>query len=125
MTVKPKRPCNYPRCPELTIERFCPRHKKQDRKRTDEQRGTASQRGYNSRWRKARKTFLSRNPLCKHCNSEGRLTPATIVDHITPHKGNQTLFWNKYNWQPLCKRHHDIKTATEDGGFGNEIKNNR
>jgi 5-methylcytosine-specific restriction protein A len=48
----------------------------------------------------------------------GRVVAASIVDHIKPHKGNKVLFWDKNNWQPLCKRHHDIKTATEDGGFG-------
>lgn len=43
---------------------------------------------------------------------------ATVVDHIVPHCGNQQLFWDTDNWQPLCKKHHDRKTATEDGGFG-------
>jgi 5-methylcytosine-specific restriction protein A len=28
------------------------------------------------------------------------------------------LFWDSKNWQSLCKHHHDVKTATEDGGFG-------
>jgi 5-methylcytosine-specific restriction protein A len=41
-----------------------------------------------------------------------------VVDHIVPHKGEKVAFWNRANWQPLCKRCHDIKTATEDGGFG-------
>ena len=43
---------------------------------------------------------------------------ATVVDHIIPHKGDQKLFWDTRNWQPLCKPCHDKKTATEDGGFG-------
>ena len=36
-----------------------------------------------------------------------------------PHQGDQALFWNASNWQALCKRCHDAKTAREDGGFGN------
>ncbi len=44
--------------------------------------------------------------------------PATVVDHIRPHKGNQELFWDVTNWGALCKRCHDIKTVKEDGGFG-------
>ncbi|WP_338080605.1 HNH endonuclease signature motif containing protein [Cohnella luojiensis] len=48
----------------------------------------------------------------------GRVVAATVVDHIKPHKGNKILFWDKNNWQPLCKQHHDRKTAIEDGGFG-------
>ncbi|RKJ07590.1 HNH endonuclease, partial [Butyricicoccus sp. 1XD8-22] len=42
------------------------------------------------------------------------LTQATVVDHIKPHQGDQSLFWNENNWQPLCKRCHDRKTRTED-----------
>nr|WP_292832122.1 HNH endonuclease signature motif containing protein [Mesorhizobium sp.] len=30
------------------------------------------------------------------------------------------LFWDRSNWQPLCKPCHDRKTATSDGGFGRE-----
>jgi 5-methylcytosine-specific restriction protein A len=53
---------------------------------------------------------------------DGKVTPATVVDHIIPHKGNHELFWDAKNHQPLCKRHHDIKTCKEDGGFGNPNK---
>lgn len=42
---------------------------------------------------------------------------ATVVDHIIPHKGDQYLFWDRSNWQPLCKLCHDRKTATEDSQF--------
>lgn len=82
-------------------------------------RATSAQRGYGSRWQKARATYLMRHPLCAHCEAAGRVTAATVVDHVTPHKGDQALFWDTANWQPLCKAHHDAKTATEDGGFGN------
>jgi 5-methylcytosine-specific restriction protein A len=39
--------------------------------------------------------------------------PATVVDHIVPHKGDHLLMWAEWNWQPLTKRAHDRKTATE------------
>ena len=29
------------------------------------------------------------------------------------------LFWDSSNWQGLCAKCHGIKTASEDGGFGN------
>ena len=38
----------------------------------------------------------------------------TVVDHIVPHRGDQKLFWDKSNWQPLCKACHDRKTWRED-----------
>lgn len=47
---------------------------------------------------------------------------ATVVDHVIPHKGDWTLFcggMNYENLQGLCGRHHSMKTASEDGGFGN------
>ena len=77
---------------------------------------------YGGAWRKARADFLARHPLCVHCKAEGRVTAATVVDHITPHRGNLTLFWNVANWQALCTSHHSIKTASEDGAFGNARK---
>lgn len=70
-------------------------------------RGSAASRGYDSRWRKARAFYLQRHPLCRMCEQIGRITPATVVDHIVPHKGDPELFWDETNWQPLCKRHHD------------------
>ena len=48
------------------------------------------------------------------CEKRGKLTPATVVDHIVPHRGDRKLFWDEKNWQPLCKRCHDTKTLTED-----------
>lgn len=48
----------------------------------------------------------------------GRIVPATVVDHIIPHKGDQTLMWDESNFQSLCSKHHNIKTAREDSGFG-------
>ncbi len=75
---------------------------------------------YGHKWRQARAIFLKRNPLCVHCKRDGKVTPATEVDHIIPHRGNLALFWDKLtNWMALCKPCHSKKTATEDGGFGN------
>ncbi len=64
---------------------------------------------------------MRKHPLCVHCDGEGIVEPATVVDHVTPHKGDKTLFWDSSNWQALCKRHHDIKTYRE-GSFGNEYE---
>jgi 5-methylcytosine-specific restriction protein A len=57
--------------------------------------------------------------MCVHCEEHGEDTAATVVDHIIPHKGDKRLFWDIKNWQPLCASCHGIKTAKEDGGFGN------
>ncbi|WP_127078394.1 HNH endonuclease signature motif containing protein [Rhodomicrobium lacus] len=93
--------------------------RERERKREfDRYREPSHVRGYNHRWRKARATYLRSHPLCAMCWADGVATPATVVDHITPHKGDSTLFWDTNNWQALCKRHHDEKTAREDSNFG-------
>lgn len=80
-------------------------------------RGKTSERGYGWRWQKARAAYIERHPLCAECGRQGRTAPAKIVDHITPHKGDQSLFWDEGNWQPLCRRCHDsIKRSEERGG---------
>lgn len=68
-------------------------------------RANAGERGYNHRWRVARVAFLREHPFCVHCLP--LYVAATVVDHIVPHRGDQQLFWDKSNWQPLCKVCHD------------------
>jgi 5-methylcytosine-specific restriction endonuclease McrA len=67
---------------------------------------TSTERGYGYRWQKARATFLSAHPLCCMCEANGRFVAATVVDHRTPHRGDQTLFWDSSNWQSLCATCH-------------------
>ena len=107
MPTKPLHPCGHPGCPNLTAERYCPKHKQPDRP-------SSASRGYNAKWRKASKAFLRKNPLCVMCLKEGRYTAATVVDHIKPHRGDSTLMWDSSNWQALCKSCHDKKTWRED-----------
>ncbi len=115
----PRKPCNYPGCPLLinSVERHCDKHRKLQNKDKERGRKTAHQRGYTSRWRKAARAYLERNALCRLHMERGEVVAATVVDHIIPHRGDQRIFWQKTNWQSLCKPCHDHKTATEDGGF--------
>lgn len=90
---------------------------KADRKWEDERRGSSAQRGYGSRWQKARATYLANHPLCRICKQSGIVKVAEVVDHIVPHKGDQALFWDTENWQPLCKQCHDShKRRAEQSG---------
>jgi len=88
------------------------------RKEVDERRGSAASRGYTGAWRKARMFFLRSHPLCAEHQRQGGIVLGEVVDHIVPHRGDKTLFWDSSNWQTLCKACHDRKTANEDGGFG-------
>ena len=119
MPRRPKKPCSAPHCPRLVEpgKRYCPEHEREYRKRTnkeyDSQRGTAAQRGYNSRWQRYRAIFLRNNPLCQcdECKQRTVPLPADVVDHIVPHKGDYELFWNSDNHQAMNKKCHDKKTA--------------
>lgn len=64
---------------------------------------------YGEEWRKYRSIFLNVNKTCYVCDS-----PATVVDHLTPHKGDFKLFWKVDNFAPLCKSHHDTITNLFD-----------
>lgn len=70
-------------------------------------RPTATQRGYDGAWAKAKAGFLAKHPFCAKCAAHGRVTKAEAVDHIVAHKGNMRIFWDKANWQPLCGPHHN------------------
>jgi 5-methylcytosine-specific restriction endonuclease McrA len=72
---------------------------------------------YGSQWRRLRAHHLQRNTLCVFCTRAGRMTPATVADHVTPHRDDPALFWDEGNLQSLCKTCHDgAKQALEKTG---------
>ncbi|WP_308444462.1 HNH endonuclease [Laribacter hongkongensis] len=118
------RACRFPGCRDLVSGAggLCAAHLRDARRESDSRRGSSGERGYGSRWRKARDTYLRGHPLCVECGKSDKVVPATEVDHVVPHKGDQSLFWDTDNWQPLCKSCHSAKTAREDGGFGRGVR---
>jgi 5-methylcytosine-specific restriction protein A len=94
----------------------------QQRKPFERER-TADDFDYNGRkWRKLRASFLSKHPLCVMCESEGRATAATVVDHKVQVKlGGEG--YDEDNLQSLCKKHHDSKSGRErhTGGMGSNL----
>lgn len=90
----------------------CPKGIARDRERKarfDEQRPSARERGYSTAWDKARAAFLAKHPKCVKCGE-----PATVVDHITPHRGYMRLFWDRKNWAPLCAHCHNSTKQSEE-----------
>ena len=75
---------------------------------------------YDWGWRKYSKKYRKEHPLCEceECKQRVVALPSDVVDHIIPHKGDKTLFWDENNHQAMAKTCHDKKTASEDGGFG-------
>jgi len=67
-----------------------------------------------SRWKALRERVLSTNPLCEYCLKEGRITPATVVDHFDNNGNNNDLS----NLFACCATCHSKKTAGLDMGHG-------
>lgn len=84
--------------------------------RFDLKRPNSSQRGYTGRWERTSKAFLRLHPYCRKCRKPLDLDAprAAVVDHIKPHRGDQTLFWDKTNWQPLCTPCHSGAKQREE-----------
>lgn len=61
---------------------------------------------YDRRWRQRRADQLRAHPLCRLCMAiRGRAVPATVADHIEPHRGDPIKFEGAL--QSLCKACHD------------------
>ena len=71
---------------------------------------------YNTaRWQRLRLEQLRRQPLCEMCLPAG-CVPATVCDHIEPHRGDREKFWSG-PFQSLCAEHHNSdKQRIEKGG---------
>jgi 5-methylcytosine-specific restriction endonuclease McrA len=65
-----------------------------------------------ARWQVARKAQIARCPCCVVCTRQGRTTPATVTDHITPVRLGGD-FWDSSNHQSLCRGCHQAKSASE------------
>lgn len=68
-----------------------------------------------ARWQRRRADQLAAYPLCRMCQDAGRVTVATVADHITPHRGDPVAFWTG-PLQSLCKPHHDRDKQIEERG---------
>ncbi len=124
MALRAKSVCRTVGCSQLTDARYCTQcvasGVESAALRARQARPSSAERGYGARWQSARLQFLRRNPLCVDPFREHgvKIVSAVCVDHRIPHRGDQALFWSESNWQALCKRCHDRKTAKEDGAFG-------
>ena len=72
------------------------------------------------RWQHLRDAYLATHPTCECEDQCGGV--ATVVDHKTPHHGDDALMYAWDNLKAMTKPCHDRKTAAIDGGFGNPVK---
>ena len=108
------RPCRRSGCPKLVAgsDGYCEEHRRElwradTRRRKDELQfyGTAA-------WKRLRAAILRKEPLCRTCREQGKLTPATAVDHIVRVKAGGNRF-DTSNLAPICNECHAIKRSRE------------
>lgn len=116
--------CAAPHCSKLVTRGRCPDHARQADIGT---RGTAQQRGYDSRWATYSKGRLQRFPICgmreggvmdpvnSRCAREGLTTPATCTDHIIPLRQGGAM-WDLRNHLSLCHACNTLKAVTIERG---------
>ena len=113
MPYKPKRPCRWPGCSELSDGPYCPEHQKQmDAHYNRYQRDPESRHRYGRAWRQIRDRHLKQHPLCEMCLKAGRYTTAQEVHHIVPLSRGGTH--DSSNLMSLCKPCHS-RITVEDG----------
>ena len=74
---------------------------------------------YNTaRWQKLRwQVLVDAMFTCAMCGKMEAQSRNLVADHITPHRGNEALFWDRSQIQCLCKSCHDgRKQAMERRG---------
>lgn len=116
--AKAWKPCSTPGCPELVP----PGQSRCDDCNTtaDRHRGTATQRGYNSKGhRRFRREVLARDPICVLCKA----ARSTIADHH-PVSRKELIRQGANPNDPahgrgLCKTCHDTETAHHQPGGWN------
>lgn len=118
MPSKTKRYCM--KCGKIATQgAFCDEHvPRRDYRAENERRGTKQYDQWEKTklWQRKRARQLQREPLCRACVREGIYDQqAQEVDHIIPHRGDWQIFIDDNNLQSLCKRHHSMKTARENG----------
>ena len=109
MPLKAKKPCAKIGCPKLTNGGYCEEHKKLMENKYENERETASERGYNSQWAKVRVMKLHLNPICERCLLRGVTVGAYLVHHKDRNPNNNM----EDNLESLCRDCHDAEHKTE------------
>ena len=109
--------CKYPGCTQKAndISGYCTAHRGAGQERDisrDRHRQPAHIRGYDKRWERYSKWFLSlpQNQFCVLRLDDGCAQIAQCVDHIDPPDGaRDPRFWDRSNHQPACIHCNSVK----------------
>lgn len=131
MPTKPKHPCAFPMCPNLTNTKYCEEHQwkaNEEEEAREKYRYNLNKerrlkrdtkllnKRYGREWQKIRNRFIYEHPLCEMCLLDNRYVNAEEVHHIVPLSKGGTH--NASNLQALCKKCHSkitMSTNHEDG----------
>ena len=123
MPDRPPTICRKAGCSNTTTQRngYCTEHqdyaKEQERlwrEKRNENRESASRRGYGAEWRKLREAKLKANPLCERCGA-----PASVVHHKDHNQYND--FWD--NLESVCRSCHEQHHGRKRKDNAREIEN--
>lgn len=114
------RPCRHTGCRVLVRGRdgFCDQHRRESF-RVQKQAVNVDYKERNrfyqrAAWKRLRAAHLQSEPLCRKCRQAGRLTEASIVDHVVPFTSTQDpLALDANNLQSLCTSCHSSKTRAD------------
>lgn len=119
MPRKPKKPCSFPGCPNLTDERYCEKHSKLENKNYNQyQRNPITKGRYGNHWKRIRDAFVKEHPYCELCKKDGVFNPTEQVHHILPIAEGGSNEWN--NLIALCKYHHSQLHAIRGDRWNNK-----
>ena len=121
MPRKPKHPCSYPGCPNLTYSRYCEEHERfMMRRYNSVERNPRAKRRYGPEWKRIRRAFLDEHPFCEMCRRNGRYVEADTVHHIRPLSEGGTN--DEANLMALCHSCHSSIHSKRDDGWGRKRK---
>lgn len=94
-------------CPTRVPRGYCPAHKRPDVRPNADVRAWY----HTPAWEALKRQVRAEEPCCRQCwTEEDRAVAGTQTDHIVPHRGVRSLFFDRSNLQNLCERHHGMKT---------------
>ncbi len=105
MPMKPKKPCSYPGCPNLTDGRYCPEHKRKVNSDYEKYgRDKTAKSRYGRAWKRIRDKYASEHPFCELCLQRGVAVPTEQIHHVMPLSEGGTH--DRNNLIALCKSCH-------------------
>ena len=118
MPKKPKRPCSFPGCPNLTDGRYCPEHQQQVNHNYEKYgRDRSAKKKYGHAWKRIRDKYAAEHPFCELCFQRGILVPTEEIHHIKPLAEGGTN--DCRNLIALCKSCHSQIHAKRGDRWGN------